>query len=127
MAQSVRSRCASRHALRALPTSGGLPMTDPHRVPRRALEELLAADPGEVIARGRRRFDELAAPFQDRLVLFGAGALGRRTLDGLRDAGVRPLAFADNNRALWGERVSGVTVLPPEEAARGFGGSAAVV
>jgi FkbM family methyltransferase len=102
-------------------------MTNADAVLSRELDELLGADPAAVIARGRRLFDELAAPFAERLVLFGAGALGRRTLAGLRQFGIEPLAFADNNPALWGTPVDGVTVLEPGEAARQFGDSAAFV
>lgn len=48
--------------------------------------------------------------------MFGAGQLGRITLDGLRRAGIEIIAFADNNAALRGSRVDGVPVLSPEDA-----------
>jgi FkbM family methyltransferase len=60
----------------------------------------------------------LAGAFADRLVLFGAGPLGKATLAGLRRAAQEPLAFADNDRRLWGRRIDGIVVLPPDEAAR---------
>jgi FkbM family methyltransferase len=91
------------------------------------LEVLLSESPAAAVRRERVAFDRLAAPFENRLVLFGAGGFGRRTLAGLRFLGIEPLAFADNNRALWGRSVEGVRVLPPEDAAREFGESAAFV
>ena len=69
----------------------------------------------------------MAAPFNNSLVLFGAGNLGRKTLRGLRSAGIEPLGFADNNPALWGKKVEGVTVFSPKEAAERFHSSAAFI
>jgi FkbM family methyltransferase len=56
--------------------------------------------------------------------LAGAGNLGRKALRVLRGDGVEPLAFVDNNPALWGGSVEGVPVLSPLEGARSFGQSA---
>ena len=64
------------------------------------------------VHREKTTFDSMTAPFPD-IVLFGAGVLGRSVLEGLRKTGVNPLAFADNNRNLWGSRVDGLAVLPP--------------
>jgi FkbM family methyltransferase len=60
-------------------------------------------------------------------VLFGAGGLGRKTLAGLRQVGIEPLAFADNNPALWGKSVEGLPVLSLPEAGQRFGTTAAFV
>ena len=77
--------------------------------------------------RERSAFDAAASPFETRMVLFGAGGFGRRTLVRLRSLGIEPLAFADNNRALWGQSVEGLRVMPPGDAAREFGPNAAFV
>jgi len=77
--------------------------------------------------REARAFDELAAPFSAKLVLCGAGPLGRGTLAGLRRAGVEPLAFADNNSQLWGREIDGLKVLSPQDAAARNGDSACFV
>jgi len=61
------------------------------------------------------------------LVLFGAGGLGRKTLKGLRTAGMEPLAFSDSNKSLWGQSVDGVQILPPAEAVSRHGESATFV
>jgi len=91
------------------------------------LELLLSESPAAAVRRERIAFDEQAAPFENRLVLFGAGAFGKRTLAGLRFLGIEPLAFADNNRNLWGRSVDGLRVVSPQEAADEFGDSAAFV
>jgi len=57
------------------------------------------------------------------LVFFGAGGLGRRTLA----AGVRPVAFCDNNAALWGGEIDGVPVLSVAQAVAKYGSEAAFV
>jgi FkbM family methyltransferase len=91
------------------------------------LELLLSESPAAAVHRARFAFDEEAAGFENRLVLFGAGGFGRRTLAGLRFLGIEPLAFADNNRQLWGRPVNGVRVVSPQEAAQEFGENAAFV
>lgn len=94
---------------------------------RAELDALLSEDPAAARQREAGRFDTLAAPHADTLVLFGAGNLGRRTLAGLRKLGVEPVAFSDNNAAAWGKEVEGVPVYSPAEAAERFGQSAAFV
>jgi len=91
------------------------------------LNVLLAEPLAHALDRERTLFDTLAAPFADRLVLFGAGNLGRKALAGLRRLGIEPLAFADNNPALWGREVQGLRVLPVPEAVARFGQGAAFV
>lgn len=83
--------------------------------------------PEAVRARERSAFDDLASPLGQSLVLFGAGALGRRVLAGLREAGVEPVAWADNDRTLWHSQVMGLPVLSAVEAAEIYGRSACFV
>lgn len=68
------------------------------------------------ITRGRNAFNRVAAPFSYRIVLFGAGPLGKGVCAGLRQAGVGPLVFADNNPKLWGAQVKDLQVLSPTDA-----------
>jgi FkbM family methyltransferase len=86
-----------------------------------ALADLLAESPRSVEARERNTFDTELQAFAGRVVLVGAGNLGRRVLTRLRKDGAEPLAFTDNNRTAWGKEVEGLRVLAPEEAARQFG------
>lgn len=91
------------------------------------LNELLDESPDSVIHREQTTFDQLAEPFSDKIVLFGAGNLGRKTLAGLRKAGVEPLSFADNNPKIWNTSIDGLQVLSPQDAANKFGRTAAFV
>jgi FkbM family methyltransferase len=91
------------------------------------LDVLLAAEVATLAREESKTFDELARGRHDRIVLFGAGGLGRRALAGLRAAGVEPLAFADNAVARQGSSIDGVRVLSPADAAREFGASAVFV
>jgi hypothetical protein len=50
------------------------------------------------------------------LVLFGAGRLGLITLKGLRQLGIEPVAWADNNPRLHGSVVEGLPVYSATEA-----------
>ena len=81
---------------------------------------MAAESPAACIAREQSAFDRLAGGVRP-IVLFGAGALGRMVLAGLRRAGVEPKALADNNPKLWGQEVDGLCVFSADEAARRFG------
>lgn len=91
------------------------------------LRQIEAEPPESVRERARSAFDNIADPFREQLVLFGAGPLGRAVLAGLRRAGVEPLAFADNNQELWGKEVSGLNVLAPHDAAKIYAEAACFV
>jgi len=92
-----------------------------------ALEELFAEGEAGATARERSAFDLMAGPSKDRIVLFGAGRVGRKTLAGLRKVHIEPIAFIDNNARLWNTSVEGVRVLSPEDAARLHGDQATFV
>ena len=91
------------------------------------LEEILREDLAAVASREKIEFDQLIAPFNQSIILFGAGNLGRQVLAQLRKEGVEPLAFADNNVAIHGTTVHGLNVLSPQAAAAQYGQSAAFV
>lgn len=91
------------------------------------LERLFNESLESVYFREKNTFDEQATPFEGALILFGAGGLGKKTLEGLRRVGMEPLAFADNNPRLWGTDIQGVKVLSVEDAAKKFGKTAAFV
>jgi FkbM family methyltransferase len=50
------------------------------------------------------------------VVILGCGYLGMFTLEGATRAGLKVLAFADNNQTNWGRRIAGVEVMSPQEA-----------
>lgn len=58
------------------------------------------------------------------VVLFGTGYLGRHVLPDLDGQAYKPVAFADNNPALWGTELGGLEVLSPATAVERFGHSA---
>jgi FkbM family methyltransferase len=62
-----------------------------------------------------------------RIVLFGAGRLGRKVLAALRRRQIEPLAFADSSARLAGTSADGVPVMPPRDAAERFRGALFVV
>jgi FkbM family methyltransferase len=50
--------------------------------------------------------------------LFGAGHLGKKVAAVLLESGMRPVAFMDNNPALWGQSVLGIEVFSPAQLAQ---------
>jgi len=88
------------------------------------LDRLLSEPLSRVRDRESSAFDKLLAGCENRLVLFGAGNLGRKVLQCVRSIGVERLAFADNNQSKWGSHVDGVPVLSPKDAAARYGASA---
>lgn len=88
------------------------------------LETILDEPLSSVHNRERSDFDKLLAGCANRVVLFGAGNLGRKVLQCLRSIGVEPLAFADNREPKWGTLVEGILVLSPRNAAERYGASA---
>jgi FkbM family methyltransferase len=88
------------------------------------LDRLLSEPLSSVRERENSAFDKLLAGCGNRLVLFGAGNLGRKALQCVRSIGIEPLAFADNSQSKWGSSVDGVRVLSPKDAAAQYGPSA---
>jgi FkbM family methyltransferase len=94
---------------------------------RAELDRLLSEPVDSAVERARTAFDRAVEPHGKRLVLFGAGNMGRRVLARLRQDGIMPLAFADNLESNQGTLVDGLPVLRPEEAAAQYGRDAAFV
>ncbi len=92
-----------------------------------ALATLFSRSVEEVRTHERSALQELLDQREGRVVLFGAGTLGRRALALLTEMGYKPLAFSDNNRSSWGSMVEGTPVLPPAEAAALYGKSALIL
>ncbi|HMF78866.1 MAG TPA: FkbM family methyltransferase [Bryobacteraceae bacterium] len=88
------------------------------------LTALLNEPLASVSTRERLCLPDLLAAAQNRVVLFGAGSLGQRTLACLRSIGIEPLAFSDNDAARWGTAIAGCPVLSPVDAAGRYGSDA---
>jgi FkbM family methyltransferase len=62
-------------------------------------------------------------PIDERVsgvVILGCGYLGLFTLEGATRAGLKVLAFADNNETNWGRHIAGIEVMSPQEAVRRY-------
>jgi FkbM family methyltransferase len=93
---------------------------------RQQLESLLRETPAAARVRQQCAFDE-AAVGRRRVVIFGAGRLGRLVLQGLSGTDLEPVAFADNNPRAWGKMIDGLPVLSPRDAANKYSQDAAFV
>jgi FkbM family methyltransferase len=88
------------------------------------LENLLEKPIASVIDYESSLFDQLLEKSQGQIVLFGAGNLGKKCLSGLRSVGIEPVAFVDNNSAIWNTKIERIDVLSPENAALKYGQNA---
>jgi FkbM family methyltransferase len=84
------------------------------------LEQLLSESFAAAREREQHTLEEKIGGLDRDFVLFGAGNLGRRALTKLRQMGRQPVAYMDNNPALWGTKILDVPVLSPAESARRF-------
>jgi FkbM family methyltransferase len=94
---------------------------------RERLEQLLSESADAAARREHETFDRAIGPCAGRILIYGAGGLGRRVLRGLRVHGDEPLAFLDRNSQLWGQTVEGLPVISPEDAVRRFGADSAIL
>jgi len=88
------------------------------------LAELLQEPIESVLERERTALEKLLQKCDSRVVLFGAGSLGRRSLAELRTIGIEPICICDNNRQRWGSSLDGCPVLSPPDAAGQYGADA---
>lgn len=86
-----------------------------------SLTEILREPIDSVMQREQCALEQLLRSRENRVVLFGSGNLGRRAASSLTGIGIRPLAFADNNRDRWGTQIQSLDVLSPDEAAKLYG------
>jgi FkbM family methyltransferase len=93
---------------------------------REQLESLLRETPAAARVRQQHAFDEAGAG-RRRIVIFGAGRLGRMVLQGLSGTDLEPVAFADNNPRAWGTMTDGLPVLSPRDAASKYSQDAVFV
>jgi FkbM family methyltransferase len=91
------------------------------------LEELLGGNAPGFAESARRRFERAAGAHSSRIVVFGAGPLGRVVLAGLERSGLRALAIADNDTARQGTCVEGVPIVSPAEAVSRWRGEAVFI
>jgi FkbM family methyltransferase len=83
---------------------------------RQQLESLLRETQTKACARQQDAFNEAAAG-RRRIVIFGAGRLGRSILHGIAGTDLDAVSFADNNHRAWGTIADGLPVVSPQDAA----------
>jgi len=88
------------------------------------LREILTEPISAVKEREASALDQLLLTHQNRVVLYGCGALGRKAIEKLQELGIQPLALCDNNELLWGTVIQGISVLSVQQAAAQFGSNA---
>jgi FlaA1/EpsC-like NDP-sugar epimerase len=88
----------------------------------RRLDHLLSEPLDSVRQRQSDTLDHLLGGLHSPFILFGAGNLGRKALAVLQDMGLQPLAFIDNNPALWGSQGGQVPVFSPAQLAEQWNG-----
>lgn len=90
------------------------------------LDELLAESPAAAAERMARQARAHTSPHQ-LYALYGAGQLGRTVLAKVREAGVEPVAFADDTPHKQGRIIDGLPILSPQDAVEKFGARLAFV
>jgi FkbM family methyltransferase len=88
------------------------------------LREILTESISAVKKREASALEQLLLAHQNRVVIFGCGALGRKAIEKLQQLGIQPIAVCDNNELLWGTAIQGISVLSVQQAATQFGGNA---
>jgi FkbM family methyltransferase len=88
------------------------------------LREILTESISAVKKREASALEQLLLAHQNRVVIFGCGALGRKAIEKLQELGIQPIAVCDNNELLWGTAIQGISVLSVQQAATQFGGNA---
>jgi FkbM family methyltransferase len=69
-------------------------------------------------------FDRIVRPNAKSLIFYGAGYMGRKAAEALADAGMRPIAFADDHRE---RAIEGYAFVEPTEIVRQFPGATVFV
>jgi FkbM family methyltransferase len=86
-----------------------------------SLDKLLQEPMKSVRYREQNALNDLLDQCERKVVLFGAGTLGKRALPLLGGLGCKVVAFSDNSPAAWGASIESIPVISPERAASEFG------
>ncbi|MBY0292313.1 MAG: FkbM family methyltransferase [Alphaproteobacteria bacterium] len=87
---------------------------------RKNIEELLSEDPTQATLRSIKYFDS-RVPDLNKVVLFGAGNIGRMILKKMRHAGIEPLAFVDETPSKISTFIEGLEIISLETAYHRYG------
>jgi len=89
--------------------------------------ELLAEPVASAEIREKAEFAMQLEDSGGKVILYGAGSLGRKAAVALRNQGIEPIAFIDNDVQLHGRTVERILVLSPDTAAEHWRNSALFV
>jgi FkbM family methyltransferase len=95
-------------------------MTHPRLSER--LEALLSEPLASIRERQANTLERLIGGLDRPFALFGASHLGRKAQSVLKEMGLEPCAFMDNNPALWGTYIDSVPVYSPAQFAEQWSG-----
>lgn len=84
------------------------------------LDKLLYEGIDKVKDREQNAYDKLVGEGDKKIIIFGSGELGRRTVDGLKKIGIEVLCYCDNKKELWDSEIDGIKVLSPEDAVKTY-------
>ncbi len=91
---------------------------DPYK---KGLDELLNVKVSDYKEQQSKEWDFILHKIRSEgIILYGSGGFGKRTLKGLREIGIEPLGFADNNSNAWNKSVEELTVYSPTDAVDKF-------
>ncbi len=91
---------------------------DPYK---KELDELLNVKVSDYKEQQSKEWDFILHKIRSEgIILYGSGGFGKRTLKGLREIGIEPLGFADNNSNAWNKSVEELTVYSPTDAVDKF-------
>jgi FkbM family methyltransferase len=96
------------------------------KTPRQQIDLLLQETTAAAELRQQTAFDAIASG-RRKIVIFGAGRLGRSVCQGLMGTDLEPVAFVDNNPQVWGTEVQQLPVLSAQDAARKYSEDAAFI
>jgi FkbM family methyltransferase len=84
--------------------------------PKDWLNEVLSESIEDAIKRRNSAFSEIFLEKNKKVILFGAGSIGRKLNNYLRSEGIKPIAFVDNDSTKQSTIIDGTPVFSPAEA-----------
>lgn len=79
------------------------------------LRQLLSQSPELYTIRISKRFSGSSLPENEKIIIYGAGTVGKNLYEQLKSAGFRILCFADGNKKLVGLKIHGLKIISLKE------------
>ena len=84
-----------------------------------SLVKILSQSINDVKRRENTKFDEKGNSNSEYIV-FGAGKLGQRNVDGIKEIGLKVVCITDNDQRLWNSKYLDLEILSPTDALTKF-------